>query len=405
MSSAGGERGDARRVVVVGGGLAGASAVEELRDRGFDGDVVLLGAEAHLPYDRPPLSKDVLLGKKDADATTLHDAQWYADRAVDVRAGTPARSVDLGRRVVGTDGGEVSYDRLLLATGSAPRPLEVGDGTPTMTLREREDAARLRRALEAGVRLVIVGAGWIGLEAAAAAREAGCEVTVVEPQAQPLLGALGPVVGAAFADLHRQHGVDLRLGATFDDIAPVRADLVLVAVGAAPRTDLARAAGLEVGAGPGGGVLVDAALRTSDPHVWAAGDIADHDHPTLGRLRVEHWDNAIGQGRAAARAMLASPGEEPPYDGLPYFFTDQYDVGIEYVGHVPRGRDAALVVRGDLDRREAVVLWHDDGLVLAGMHLNVWDATDGLRAVVGRRVDPGRLADPGADLSALAGVS
>jgi len=394
-----------RRVVVVGGGLAGASAVEELRAQGFDGDVALVGAEPHLPYDRPPLSKDVLLGKKAADATTLHDASWYADRAVEVRTATVARAVDLGRRVVVTDGGELGYDRLLLATGSAPRRLEVGDGTPTLTLREREDAARLRRALEAGVHLVIVGAGWIGLEAAAAAREAGCEVTVVEPQAQPLLGALGPVIGAAFADLHREHGVDLRLGVTFDETPPVAADLLLVAVGALPRTDLARAAGLEVAPGAGGGVRVDAALRTSDRRVWAAGDIADHDHPALGRVRVEHWDNAIGQGRAAARAMLAEPGEEQPYDGLPYFFTDQYDLGVEYVGHVPRGRDAAVVVRGDLERREAVVLWHDDGLVLAGMHLNTWDAIDGLRAVVGRRVDAARLADPEADLAELAGVS
>jgi NADPH-dependent 2,4-dienoyl-CoA reductase/sulfur reductase-like enzyme len=397
--------GAVRRVVVVGAGLAGASAVEELRAQGFDGDIAMVGAEQRLPYDRPPLSKDVLLGRKAADATTLHDEQWYAERAVEVRTGSVARAVDLGRRVVGTDGGELAYDRLLLATGSAPRRLEVGDGTPTLTLREADDAARLRRALEAGVRLVIVGGGWIGLEAAAAAREAGCDVTVVEPQAQPLLGVLGPEVGAAFAALHREHGVDLRLGTTFDRVPPVAADLVLVAVGAAPRTDLARAAGLAVAPGPGGGVLVDAALRTSDPRVWAAGDIAEHDHPSLGRIRVEHWDNAIGQGRAAARAMLAPPGEEPAYDRPPYFFTDQYDLGVEYVGHVPRGREAAVVVRGDLGHREAVVLWHDDGVVLAGMHLNTWDATDRLREIVGRRVDAARLADPDVDLAGLTTVS
>jgi len=366
--------------VIVGGGLAGASAVEELRAQGYGGEVVLIGAERHLPYHRPPLSKEVLLGKDDADSTDVHDAEWYADQGVDLRTGTAARRIDRVRQVVETDAGEVAYERLLLATGSEPRRLPV-DGA--VYLRTREDSRALRSALQQQPRVLIVGAGWIGLEVAAAARVAGCEVTVVEPQAQPLLGVVGERVGAMFADLHREHGVDLRLGTSYDG---QRADLVLVAVGAEPRVDLARDAGLAVD----NGVLVDAALRTSDPAILAAGDIAAHDHPRLGRLRVEHWDNAIHQGRAAARAML---GDETPYERTPYFFTDQYDLGTEYVGHVPREHRDRVVVRGDLDARRAVVFWQDgDGLVLGGMHLNDWDAADELRELVGQRVDPAQLS-------------
>ncbi|MCB8956177.1 MAG: FAD-dependent oxidoreductase [Nocardioides sp.] len=377
-------------MVVVGGGLAGASAVEELREQGYDGDVVLLGAERHLPYHRPPLSKEVLLGTEAADSTDVHDAQWYADRHVEVRTATPARRIDRRRRVLETEAGAVPYERLLLATGSEPRRLAVAGA---VHLRTRDDARALRAALLERPRLLVVGGGWIGLEVTAAARAAGCEVTVLEPQAQPLLGVLGERVGAAFADLHRDHGVDLRLGTAYDG---QEADLVLVAVGAVPRVDLAADAGLEVD----NGVLVDATLRSSDPLVLAAGDIAAHDHPTLGRLRVEHWDNAIEQGRAAARVML---GGSEPYDRTPYFFTDQYDLGAEYVGHVPREHRDDVVVLGALAARQAVVLWHDGaGRVLGGLHLNEWDAVDDLRALVGRTVDPALLVDsPEVDLAQL----
>ncbi|QWF24089.1 FAD-dependent oxidoreductase [Nocardioides sp. LMS-CY] len=381
-------------MVVIGAGLAGNAAAEELREQGYDGDVVLLGAEQHLPYDRPPLSKDVLLGHEDVEATGLRDADWYTERAIDVRTGTAASAVDLERRVVVTPGGEIAFDKLLLATGSEPRRLPV-TGAPAAYLRTRDDSAALRAALLEKPRLTVVGGGWIGLEVAAAARAAGCDVTLIEPQAQPLLGVLGERLGSAFADLHRQHGVDLRLGTSFDGTSPVPADLVLVAVGAAPRLDLAVAAGLDVD----GGVLVDATLRTSHPDVYAAGDIAAHDHPTLGRLRVEHWDNAIEQGRAAARSML---GADAPYDRVPYFFTDQYDLGVEYVGRVPREHLDSVVVRGDLAARQAVVLWHDAGRVLGGMHLNEWDSIDHLRALVGRTVDVARLEDTGVGIAELA---
>jgi NADPH-dependent 2,4-dienoyl-CoA reductase/sulfur reductase-like enzyme len=362
-------------IVIVGAGLAGATAVEELREQGYDGELVLLGAEPHLPYQRPPLSKEVLLGDKDPDGTGVHDRAWFDEREVEVRTSTPAVAIDLARRVVVTEPGDVAYERLLLATGSEPRRLPIGGAT---YLRTRDDSAALRSALVERPSVVIVGAGWIGLEAAAAARAAGCEVTVIEPQAQPLLGVMGERVGAMFADLHREHGVDLRLGAPYDG---ERADLVLVAVGAVPRTELAASAGLAVD----NGVLVDATLRTSDPHVFAAGDIAAHDHPELGRIRVEHWDNAIEQGRVAARNLL---GAEEVYRRTPYFFTDQYDLGMEYVGHVPREHLDHVAVRGDLAARQAVVLWHDGtGQVLGGMQVNDWDATDELRALVGTQID------------------
>jgi 3-phenylpropionate/trans-cinnamate dioxygenase ferredoxin reductase component len=370
-------------IVIVGGGLAGASAVEELRGQGYDGDLVLLGAEPYLPYHRPPLSKDVLLGDKEPDATDVHDQGWYDEHSVDVRTGTAVTAIDRDRRVVVTGSGEVGYDTLLLATGSEPRRLDV-DGADVAYLRTRDDARALRARLLERPRLLIVGAGWIGLEAAAAARAAGCEVTVVEPRPQPLLGVMGERVGRMFADLHREHGVDLRLGTSFDGVPPVPADLVLVAVGAVPRVDLAREAGLAVA----NGVLVDATLRTSDPAVLAAGDIAAHDHPRLGRIRVEHWDNAIEQGKVAARNLL---GADEVYERTPYFFTDQYDLGMEYLGHVPSEHLDDVVVRGDLDGRRAVVFWHRGGRVLGGMHVNEWDAADELRELVGQTVDPAQL--------------
>ncbi|WP_432479774.1 NAD(P)/FAD-dependent oxidoreductase [Nocardioides sp. GXQ0305] len=394
-------------MVIVGGGLAGAKAAEELRERGYDGPVTLVGAEPHLPYERPPLSKEALLGDQELDEATVHDAAWYADHDVDVRLSDPVTGIDLEQRVVTTGAGDVAYDELLLATGSEPRHVAAFDdsGARIAYLRTRDDSAALREALLAKPRVVIVGGGWIGLEVAAAARTHGAAVTLVEPQAQPLLGVMGPTVAGMFADLHREHDVDLRLGVSVESMEPDRvllsegdpvpADLVVVAIGAAPRVALAEAAGLDTD----NGVLVDARLRTSDPHVWAAGDIAHHDHPRLGqRVRVEHWDNAIEQGKVAARNML---GEGVDYDRAPYFFTDQYDLGMEYVGHASGDQLDSLVVRGDVAGRKAVFLWHDDGRVLAGMHVNEWDAGDPLRALVGRQLDRGRLEDPSVPLDDL----
>lgn len=400
------------RVVIVGAGLAAANAVAELRKQGHDGTIELFGQESHLPYNRPPLSKGVLLGTEEEDSIYVHDEQWYADHSVDVHLGSLVTALDLDRSHVLVDGDEVSYDRLLLATGASPRRLPAADeaGVPVAYLRTLEDSRRLRATFEPGRRIVIVGGGWIGLEVAAAARTAGSEVTLVESLDLPLLRVLGREVATTFAELHLTHGVDLRLGATVEafeatgphgvtvrlgDGAELDADLVVVGIGVAPNDALAEAAGLDVD----NGVLVDEWLRASDPHVYAAGDVANQLHPSLGRrIRVEHWDTAIHQGRAAARSML---GGEEAYARLPYFFTDQYDLGMEYVGTVgPDGYDE-VVVRGD-PAGTHTAFWLRDGRVLAGMHVNDWDAIDPIRGIVGSVVAPAALRDESTELADVA---
>jgi len=400
------------KIVIVGAGVAAANAVEELRRQGHDGSIELFGAEQHLPYNRPPLSKGLLLGDEDEESIFVHDEQWYADQHVELHLGTTVTELDVGRSRIHTGSGEVGYDRLLVATGSTPRRLaEADEGAGAVAyLRTLEDSRALSTAFRPGRRIVIIGAGWIGLEVAAAARAAGSRVTVVESLELPLLRVLGPEVGTNFAGLHRSHGVDLRLGATIEgfmragsgttvvrlgDGSEVEADLVVVGIGVAPSDELARDAGLRVESG----VLVDERLRASAPHVYAAGDVANHLHPTLGRrIRVEHWDTAIGQGEVAARNML---GGDEAYTRLPYFFTDQYDLGMEYVGNVgPDGYDE-VILRGDpADRFTA--FWLGGDRVLAGMHVNDWDAIDPIRAIVGTRVSPDRLRDESIELSAIA---
>jgi 3-phenylpropionate/trans-cinnamate dioxygenase ferredoxin reductase subunit len=302
------------------------------------------------------------------------------------------------------------YGALVLATGAEPRGLPIPGADSALTLRTHADSDRIRGTFGQGKRLVVIGAGWIGLEVAAAAREAGTDVVVLEAAEQPLLGVLGPEMGAVFADLHREHGVDLRLGARIAEVTPagvrladgelVEADAVVIGVGVRPRTELAEAAGLDVD----NGVLVDGSLRTSDPDIYAVGDIANHDHPGLGhRVRVEHWANALNQPATAAGAIL---GEDAPYDRLPYFFSDQYDLGMEYVGHAAREETARVVVRGEVDKREFVAFWLDDqDRILAAMNVNVWDVPDQVRPLITGRtvVDPEKLADPGIPLSDVAG--
>ena len=363
-------------IVIVGAGLAGGTAATELREQGYAGEVVLIGAEDHPPYERPPLSKGYLLGNDPLEDAFVHPQVWYPEHDVDLRLGVEATAVDTGAKVVHTTAGDQPYESLLLATGSEPRRLALAEesGVPTAYLRTIEDSDRLKAAFGAGQRITVIGAGWIGLEVAAAARAAGSEVTVFETAELPLLRVLGPTVARVFADLHREHGVDLRLGTsiTTEDLAG--ADLVLAGVGVAPRVGLAEAAGLAVD----NGVLVDAGLRTSVPSVLAIGDIANHDHPVLGRrIRVEHWDNAINQGKVAAHNLA---GANEVYDAMPYFFTDQYDLGMEYVGH--GSSDDEVVVHGDLEGRVFRAFWLRDGRVVAAMHANDWDATDELRAAV-----------------------
>ena len=384
------------RIVIVGGGLAAGTAATALRDAGYDGDVVLHAAEPHLPYERPPLSKGYLAGEAEADSMLVHPASWYAEHDVEVRTGSRVDRIDADAHTVTADGATEPFDRLLIATGASPRHLAAADesGAPVAYLRTREDSDRLRSMLTPGHRIAILGGGFLGLEVAAAARSAGADVTVLEALDLPLLRVLGPEIGAVFADLHREHGVDLRLGAkvtgfdgdgrrarlTVDGSADVDADLLVVGIGASPDIALAEAAGLAVD----NGILVDERMRTSHPDVFAAGDVARAHHPVLGRsIRVEHWDNAIRQGRVAGSNMA---GVEAAATDLPYFFTDQYDLGMEYVGDVgPDGYDE-VVVSGDLAKRVFKAYWVSDGKVVAAMQANDWDASDTLRPAIGKSV-------------------
>ncbi len=402
--------------VIVGGGLAGAKAAEALRDKDFDGQIVLFAEEEDLPYERPPLSKEFLAGKKSLSDFTVHDSAWYGEHDIDLRLGVRASSVDPAGHTVGlADGSAVGYDKLLLATGSRSRrlPIAGADAAGVHYLRTYQDASALNSILAEGSSLAVVGAGWIGLEVAASARQRGVNVTVVETAKLPLMAALGEEVGTVFAALHRDHGVDLRLqsavaeistadgkatGLRLGDGSTVTADAVLVAVGAQPNIELAEQAGLSMG---DGGVLVDAALRSSDADIYAVGDIAAANHPLFGaRIRTEHWANALKQPAVAVAGML---GERAEYDELPYFFTDQYDLGMEYAGHAPTYD--RVVFRGNVDGREFVTFWLDAGnRVLAGMNVNIWDVLDDVKGLIRskRPVDPDVIADPQAPLGELA---
>jgi 3-phenylpropionate/trans-cinnamate dioxygenase ferredoxin reductase subunit len=394
--------------VIVGGGLAAAKAAEALRDNDFDGHIALYAAEEHVPYERPPLSKEYLAGKKElGDFTTLSPA-WYRDHHIELQLGIEVSAIDpSAHTIVLPDDTAVRYDKLLLATGSAPRRPAIpgADARGVHYLRTVDDAHALNTALVEGSSLAVVGAGWIGLEVAANARERNVDVTVVEAADVPLRASLGAELGEVFATLHRDHGVDLRLGATVEEISiaggqstglklgdgsTVEADTVLVAVGAAPNIKLAERAGLSTG---DGGVLVDSSLRTSDVDIYAVGDIAAAEHPLFGtRVRTEHWANALKQPAVAAAGMLGRPGS---YDELPYFFTDQYDLGMEYVGHAPHYE--RVLFRGDVAGREFTAFWLDgDNRVLAGMNVNIWEGLDDIKSLIRSRepVDPDRLTGP-----------
>ncbi len=403
--------------VIVGASLAGAKAAENLREEGFDGPLVLIGEESERPYERPPLSKDYLLGKAEREAIYVHPQSWYAEHHVDLRLGTRVTGIDLaGHEVALADGSRVGYARLLLATGSSPRRLPVpgADADGVLYLRRVGDSDQIRAAFQTASRIAVIGAGWIGLETAAAARAAGAEVTVLEAAELPLLRVLGREVAQVFAGLHREHGVDLRFGVQVDQITGsggradgvrladgsfVPAEAIIVGIGITPNSQLAEAAGLEVS----NGIVTDARLGSSDPDIYAAGDVANAYHPLLGRhIRVEHWANALNQPQTAARAML---GQEAVYDLVPYFYTDQYDLGMEYAGYVEPGGYDQVVFRGDVERREFIAFWLSGGRVLAGMNVNIWDVNEPIQAIVrsGRIVDTARLADPDVPLEEFAG--
>ena len=404
--------------VIVGASLAGAKAAETLREEGFDGPLILVGEETERPYERPPLSKGYLLGSAERDSIYVHPFSWYADHDVDLRLGTTVTAVDaLAHEVVLADGSRVGYARLLLATGSSPRGLAAGGagaGLPNVLyLRRVAEADQIKAAFATASRVAVIGAGWIGLETAAAARAAGAEVTVLEAADLPLLRVLGAEAAQVFADLHSQHGVDMRLGVQVAEITGsdtkatgvrladgthVAADAVIVGIGITPKSQLAEEAGLKVS----NGIVVDAQLRSSNPEIYAAGDVASAFHPVLGKhIRVEHWANALNQPQTAARAML---GQDVAYDRIPYFYTDQYDLGMEYSGHVePDGYDQ-VVFRGDVAQREFIAFWLRGDRVLAGMNVNIWDVNDAIQAIVraGRPVDVGRLADQNVPLQEIA---
>lgn len=378
-------------IVLVGGGLASGTAAKALREQGYDGPLVLLADEPHLPYERPPLSKDLLLGKASPEDALVASADWWGEHDVEVRTGSPVTSLDPAAHSVTVDEQELRYRALLLATGSRARHLPMADasGLPVHHLRTLDDSAALGATLVEGSRIGIIGAGWIGLEVASAARQRGAEVVVLETLAQPLERVVGAEVGALFAQLHREHGVDLRTGVQVESISRdgitlagddhVEVDQLVVGIGVTPVTDLAEAAGLAVE----NGILVDSQLRTSAPDVLAAGDVAAVDHPLLGRLRVEHWDTAIKHGTVAANNLL---GGDAVADELPYFFTDQYALGLEYVGHPGAEGFDSVEIEGDdtgpVDQRVLRVWWRRAGRLVAGMHVNDWDAIDEIRTRV-----------------------
>jgi 3-phenylpropionate/trans-cinnamate dioxygenase ferredoxin reductase subunit len=395
-------------IVLVGGGLATGTAVRELRSQGYTGDLVVIAGEHHPPYERPPLSKGYLLGNEPAEKALVNAEGWYAEHDVDLRTGVTVESVDPDARTLRAGGEDLEWAGLLLATGAAPRHLSLADdsGAPVHYLRTLEDSTELKAELQPGAGIGVIGGGWIGLEVASAARQAGAEVVVLEALDQPLRNVLGADVGALFAQLHREKGVDVRTGVRVESISAARSgsdgatiglaggdtltvDRLVVGVGVLPVTDLATAAGIAVD----NGILTDAQLGTSAPGVFAAGDVANVDHPVLGhRLRVEHWDTAIKHGTVAAANLL---GGNAVADHLPYFFTDQYALGIEYVGNPgPEGFDR-VVITGDTDgpveQRTFRTWWLRGDRVVAGMHVNDWDAIGRVRELVGTEVDEAEL--------------
>ena len=400
--------------IIVGASLAGAKAAEELRTSGFDGRVLLIGAESERPYERPPLSKDYLRGDVSREKAYVHEEDFYEQHQIELETDATVTAIDPhGSRVTLADGRALDYDRLLLATGAEPNQISIGgaelDGVHY--LRTLADCDALRQRLATGGRVLVVGAGWIGSEFAAVARQRGLDVTVVDPSSLPLEHIFGAEIGAFYRDVHRNHGVELMLGEgveAFEGEGAVQrvrttagrvieCDFVVVGIGATPRVELARDAGLEID----NGILVDEKLQSSAPNVFAAGDVARAMHLFYGeRIRVEHWSNALNQGPAAAHAMLGKPVS---YDRIPYFFSDQHDVGMEYSGHAPKWDE--VVFRGDPAQGEFIAFWLRDGCVLAGMNVNVWDVNEHVQALIrsNQQIDVVALTDTDTPLESLIG--
>jgi 3-phenylpropionate/trans-cinnamate dioxygenase ferredoxin reductase subunit len=403
---------DPRRFVIVGASLAGAKAAETLRKEGFEGSVALVGEEAERPYERPPLSKEYLRGEAGPEKLYVHADGFYEAQGIDLRLSSAVTSLDVGDQTVSLASGDrLGYDSLLLCTGARPRRLALpGAELPGVYyLRDMASSATLREAIKAAGRAVIVGAGWIGCEVAASARQLGAEVAIVEMAQLPLQKVLGPEMGQFYRDVHRDHGVEMHFGVAPEAVVGsdaaegvrladgriVPGGIVIVGIGAEPRAELAMQGGLETG----NGVLTDEYLETSRPGVFAAGDVANSFHPLFGeRVRLEHWSAARNQGPAAARNML---GRHEPYTRVPYFYSDQYEVGMEYSGHAPSWDE--VIFRGDVEGREFIVFWVKDGRVAAGMNVNIWDVSGDISDLVASRrpVDTKKLSDPEVSLSSV----
>jgi 3-phenylpropionate/trans-cinnamate dioxygenase ferredoxin reductase component len=403
---------DSQTHVIVGAALAGAKAAEALREEGFEGRIVLIGQEPELPYERPPLSKDYLRGESPREKARVLPDDYYATHDVELRTATTVERIDTGAsEAVLSTGERVPYDRLLLATGAEPRRLSLPgselDGIHY--LRDLADADRVAARLNEGGRVVVLGGGWIGAEVAASARQKGLEVTIVERSHVPLERVLGREVGEVYALIHRNHGVELVTGAALESFegsgrvervtlvggTMLEADFIVVGIGVSPRTELAEQAGIAID----NGVVTDERLESSAPGVFAAGDVVNAFHPFYDRhLRVEHWANALNQPAVAARAMLGKPAS---YDRLPYFFSDQYEVGMEYNGYATVWDE--VVFRGDPAGGEFIAFWLERGRVVAGMNVNVWDVGDPIKALIRSRgpVDAARLRDPDVPLEEL----
>ena len=400
--------------VIVGASLAGAKAAQELREHGFDGRIVLIGAESERPYERPPLTKDYLRGESEREKAYVHRAEFYGEQDIELITGATVTAIDPdGSRVTLDAGRNVGYDKLLLTTGAQPRRIEVpgADLEGIYYLRTLDDCDALRARIEDSGRVAVVGAGWIGSEFAASARQLGLDVTVIDPLAVPNEQIFGAEIGTFYRDVHVQHGVEMLLGQGLEAfegdgaVARVRTtagkvvecDFAVVGIGITPRTNLAADAGIAVENGIG----ANEHLETSAPGIFVAGDAANAWHPFYERhIRVEHWANALNQGPAAARAML---GGEVSYDRIPYFFSDQYDVGMEYSGYATSWDE--VVFRGDREGGEFIAFWLADGRVVGGMNVNVWDVNEHVQALIRSRrsVDVGALTDPDTQLDSLVG--
>jgi 3-phenylpropionate/trans-cinnamate dioxygenase ferredoxin reductase subunit len=397
-------------VVIVGGGLAGATAAFALRDHGFSGQLTLVSEEHVPPYERPPLSKGYLRGEEPIEKAQVRPLGDYEAQGIELWCGRRAVTLDpFARRLNLDDGTDLNYDALLLATGAAPRQLGATRAYlgGVHYLRTSRDADALREAAAGARRVAVIGGGWVGSEVAASLRQMGRDITLISNLQRPLERVLGSEVAEVYRQLHVENGVRLVHGhvASLDgdtavegvrlaDGQQVAADLVVVGVGAVPRTQLALRAGLET---IDGGIRVDEYLRSSIPSIYAAGDIAAAWHPRFGRhLRVEHWDNAIHQGKAAAANML---GANEPYARTPYFYSDQYDLGMEYRGYAPQWGE--VVIRGDVPNREFHAFWLADGRVIAAMNANLWDDGEELQRLVEseERVDRRALSDPAVPLA------